>query len=154
MPHAIREGDIPGVQLRCDVTLAASREDVWRWLTESERMQLWLGDEIVILEEGEFELRGCTGDGGELLERLRTVSQESGQSWVMAFERLDAGWERATRLSFELSGERPCQLSVVQQGFERLSLSRCLTVWEFYRRRWRGALERLVEEMTQSSDLD
>lgn len=151
MPEAIREGDIPGVQLRREVVLAASREDVWRWLTEPERMERWLGDEVVIVCEGELELRGRAAAGGQLSERLRTVSLEPRRRWVTAFERLEQGWECATRLSFELSGEEPCRLAVVQQGFERLSLSRCLTVWEFYRRRWRGALTRLAEAMTPPS---
>jgi hypothetical protein len=34
---------------------------------------------------------------------------------------------------------------VLQQGFERLSLSVSLTVWESYRTRWRIALSRLAE---------
>ena len=34
---------------------------------------------------------------------------------------------------------------MLQQGFEHLPLSRCLTIWEAYRRRWREALARLAE---------
>ena len=58
----------------------------------------------------------------------------------MAFERLDDGWQTATRLTFELTPRQGgCELSVLQQGFEHLPLSRCLTIWEAYRRRWRRA---------------
>ena len=37
-----------------------------------------------------------------------------------------------------------CELDILQEGFEHLSLSTCLTVWEEYRRRWREAAARLA----------
>jgi uncharacterized protein YndB with AHSA1/START domain len=147
VPHAIRQGDIPGVQLRCDARLTASRQEVWRWLTETDRLRLWLASEIEQTSEDELRLTGETEDGAPRIERARTVMEEEGRLLVLSFERLEDGWESATKLSFELRGETPCDLSVLQQGFERLALSRCLTVWEFYRRRWRVALERLDAEI-------
>ena len=41
--------------------------------------------------------------------------------------------------------------TIVQRGFERLSLSRCLSVWELYRRRWRLALVRLAAAVEADS---
>lgn len=141
----IRQGDIPGVQLRQERRLEATRDEVWRWLTEPELLERWLADEAEALEEGlgGWRLSAVDEAGEPLLESGREESVEAGRRWVLVFERRQAGWESATRLVFELQGDAPCTLVVVQQGFERLSLSRCLSVWEFYRRRWRRALERL-----------
>ncbi len=151
MPHAIRQGDIPGVQLRCDAQLGASRQEVWRWLTEIDRLRLWLASEVEPVGDDELRLTGEAADGSVRIERARTVAQEESRLLVLSFERLEDGWVSATKLSFKLSGETPCGLSVLQQGFERLALSRCLTVWEFYRRRWRAALERLDTEISRAS---
>ena len=141
MVEAIRQGDIPGVQLRRRQPLAASSETVWRWLTEPELLARWAG-------EASFEggLEGTATltheeEGTTVRERGRTLTLAPRQSWSLAFERLDDGWETATRLTFELTPmETGCELSVLQH----LPLSRCLTIWEAYRRRWRGALERLA----------
>jgi len=151
MPHAIRQGDIPGIQLRCDARMATSRQELWRWLTEVDPLRLWLANEVDLLADGEFRLAGEAADGSARIERARPIAREEGRLLVFSFERLEDGWTSATKLSFELSGERPCALSVLQQGFERLALSRCLTVWEFYRRRWRAALERLESEIAAAS---
>jgi hypothetical protein len=62
-----------------------------------------------------------------------------------AFERLDAGWQAATRLSLTLSPEADgCELDFFHEGFEHLTLSTCLTEWERYRKRWREAGARLA----------
>ena len=70
--------------------------------------------------------------------------------WIALFERVDDDWESATRLTVEILGTGPVELSILQQGFERLSLSRCLTVWEFYRRRWRARLADLDSALGRS----
>lgn len=152
----IRQGDIPGVQLRLERRLEASREQLWRWLVEPERVERWLADEAETLADGAAGWRLAAVDeaGEPLVESGREESVESGHRWVLVFKRHRAGWESATRLRFELQGDAPCTLVIVQQGFERLSLSRCLSVWEFYRRRWRRALDRLAVAVAAERDAD
>ena len=88
-------------------------------------------------------------------ERGRTLEVTVGRCWALAFERLDDGWETATRLTFELTAlDEGCELSVLQQGFEHLPLSRCLTIWESYRRRWREALAVLAAAVAEPSGGD
>ena len=146
MPHPIRQGDIPGVQLRRECELELTADEAWRWLAEPELLRLWLATEV---RDRSDDLPGWTlvGEdemGEELIEDVKSLVSEPPRRWGGALERRGHDWESATRLTLHLHGDGPCELSVVQQGFERLSLSRCLTVWEFYRRRWRLALERLV----------
>ncbi|MDX1643218.1 MAG: SRPBCC domain-containing protein [Thermoanaerobaculia bacterium] len=145
----IRQGDIPGVQLRQERQLEAPRLEVWRWLTEPARLERWLAEEVEALGGSEpgWRLVGTDEVGAPLIESARQESLESGRRWVLVFRRDEAGWESATRLTFELAGDERCTLTVLQQGFERLSLSRCLSVWEQYRHRWRGALDRLEEAL-------
>ena len=155
MIEAIRQGDIPGVQLRCRQELAAPAATAWRWLAEPDRLARWAGR--ARLEgglEGTLEL-AREEEGDAVRERGRTLELESGRLWVLAFERLDDGWEAATRLTFELTPHGDgCELSVLQQGFEHLPLSRCLTIWEAYRRRWRDALARLAEAVERRGGHD
>ncbi|MFQ5349332.1 MAG: SRPBCC domain-containing protein [Thermoanaerobaculia bacterium] len=145
MVEAIRQGDIPGVQLRCRQKLAAPPEIVWRWLTEPARIGAWAGEaRLAGGLEGVLEL-ASEGRDGPVRERGRTVELAPARRWVLSFERLDDGWEAATRLTFELTPlAAGSELSVLQQGFEHLPLSRCLTIWESYRRRWRKALALLA----------
>jgi uncharacterized protein YndB with AHSA1/START domain len=147
MREAIRQGDIPGVQLRRRQDLALDPAEAWRWLVEPERLCLWLAEEARITEEagGEVLLR-ITGDRGEIVrERGRTLEAVPATLWVLSFERLEAGWAAPTRLTLRV-GPTPtgCELDVLQQGFQRLPLSLCLTAWESYRLRWRTALARLA----------
>ncbi|HEX5717756.1 MAG TPA: SRPBCC domain-containing protein [Thermoanaerobaculia bacterium] len=140
MAEAIRQGDIPGVQLRRRQALAVSAEEAWRWLSEPDRLALWLAAEAE-MAEGELAL---TGEGYR--ERGRTIEIVPPKLWVLAFERLDSGWTSATRLALRVhplaSGS---EVDVLQDGFQRLPLSACLTIWETYRRRWRDALSKLAE---------
>ncbi|HEX9944215.1 MAG TPA: SRPBCC domain-containing protein [Thermoanaerobaculia bacterium] len=150
--EAIREGDIPGVQLRRRQGLAVSREEAWRWLVEPGKLALWLADEAELESgpEGTLLLRGDTPrvdpPAPPWRERGRTLDIVPPEVWVLSFERLDAGWPAPTRLTLRL---RPapdgCEIDVLQQGFQRLPLSVGLTVWESYRNRWRTALARLAE---------
>lgn len=140
MAEAIRQGDIPGVQLRRRQGLAIPAEEAWRWLSEPDRLARWLAGQAEAAEE-EILL---TGEG--FRERGRTIEIVPPRLWVLAFERLDSGWTSATRLTLRVHAlPSGSEVDVLQDGFQRLSLSICLTVWETYRRRWRDALGRLAE---------
>ena len=143
MAEAIRQGDIPGVQLRRRQALAVSAEEAWRWLSEPDRLVLWLAGQAEVAE-GELTL---TGEGYR--ERGRTIEIVPPKLWVLAFERLDSGWTSATRLALHVhplgTGGVGSEVDILQDGFQRLPLSACLTIWETYRRRWRDALGRLAE---------
>lgn len=140
MTEAIRQGDIPGVQLRRRQGLAVSPEEAWRWLSEPDRLAQWLAGRAEVAE-GEILL---TSEG--FRERGRTIEVVPPQLWVLAFERLDSGWSSATRLTLRVHATPSgSEVDVLQDGFQRLPLSTCLTVWETYRHRWRDALGRLAE---------
>ncbi|MES1243123.1 MAG: hypothetical protein ABUT39_16040, partial [Acidobacteriota bacterium] len=52
----------------------------------------------------------------------------------------------ATRLTLRVhAAGSGSEVDILQDGFQRLPLSNCLTIWEAYRRRWRDALARLAE---------
>ena len=149
--EAIREGDIPGVQLRRRQGLAISPREAWAWLTEPAKLALWLADEAEVEPgpKGALLLRGSgprvDPPSGPWRERGRTVEMVPPEVWVLAFERLDAGWPAATRLTLRLHpAPGGCEIDVLQEGFQRLPLSWGLTVWENYRTRWRTALARLA----------
>jgi len=149
MTEAIREGDIPGVQLRRRQALALSPEAAWRWLVEPALLARWLADEVEVElgARGGLRLAGQEGGAGVAARRERgtTVEYAPPHLWVLAFERLDAGWGAATRLALAVhSHAEGAEIDVLQGGFQRLPLSLCLTAWESYRRRWREALERLA----------
>lgn len=143
MTEAIRQGDIPGVQLRRRQALAVSPDEAWRWLSEPDRLALWLAEQAE-LAEGELTL---TGEGYR--ERGRTIEIVPPKLWVLAFERLDSGWTAATKLTLRVhplgTGGVGSEVDILQDGFQRLPLSACLTIWETYRRRWRDALSKLAE---------
>lgn len=140
MAEAIRQGDIPGVQLRRRQGLAVSPEEAWRWLSEPDRLAQWLAGQAEAAE-GEILL---TSEG--FRERGRTIEIVPPKLWVLAFERLDSGWSSATRLTLRVHATPSgSEVDVLQDGFQRLPLSTCLTVWETYRHRWRDALGRLAE---------
>ena len=140
MTEPIRQGDIPGVQLRRRQALSISPEEAWRWLSEPDRLAIWLARSAEV-SEGELIL-----ENEGFRERGRTIEIVPSKLWVMAFERLDSGWTSATRLTLRVhptpSGS---EVDVLQDGFQRLPLSNCLTVWETYRHRWRDALQKLAE---------
>lgn len=154
MPEAIREGDIPGVQLRCRQPLGIPPAEAWGWLTEPGKLGLWMADEAEVVPGPQGSLLLLTRqpeekpEGPARRERGRTLAWAPRTQWVLAFEQLDAGWTAATRLTLtvHLHPELPeaAQVDVLQHGFQRLPLSLCLPVWEAYRRRWRAALARLA----------
>ncbi len=147
MAEEIRQGDIPGVQLRCRQALAVSLPEAWSWLTEPARLARWLGDraEVALRPAGFLEVHGTAEDGSPLHERGTTLAIEPPARWVLSFRRLDAGWPAATRLTLEITArEDGCEVAALHEGFQHLPLSECLTIWEAYRRRWRAALARLA----------
>lgn len=148
MVEAIRQGDIPGVQLRRRQELGMSVEAAWGWLTEPGKLRRWLAEEVEVEPgpRGHLLLRGTDETGAPLQEEGRTLEFAPPRRWVLAFERSAAGWPVATRLTLELTGQPGgCEFSVLQEGFQHLPLSTCLTIWEAYRRRWRTAVEKLAE---------
>ena len=143
MPEAIRQGDIPGVQLRRRQDLPLPPAEAWRWLVEPDLLARWLAREAEV-SEGELQLRG-EWEASTWRERGRTIEQVPPRLWVLAFERLDAGWTAATRLTLRIHPHPAgSEIDVLQDGFQHLPLSIGLTVWETYRRRWRDALARLA----------
>ncbi len=148
MTEAIRQGDIPGVQLRCRQSLDLSPDEAWRWLAEPALLARWLADEAAVEPGpgGSLALASAgEGAGAPYRERGTTIELLPPRRWVLAFERLDAGWGASTRLALELHPrEGGTELDVLQSGFQRLPLSLCLTAWERYRSRWRAALRRLA----------
>ena len=151
--EGIREGDIPGVQLRRRQGLALLPEEAWSWLMEPQKLALWLAEEAEVEAgpEATLLLRGTEPrvdpPAAPWRERGRTLEIDPPRVWVLAFERLDAGWPAATRLTLRLHpSPGGCEVDVLQQGFQRLPLSIGLTVWESYRTRWRTALQRLARE--------
>jgi len=151
MTEPIRQGDIPGVQLRRRQAVAAPPSEVWPWLVEPPLLARWLASEAELeTTAGPLLLVGTDEAGAPLRERARTLEIDPPRLWVASFERLDAGWPAATRLAIRLHpGPEGSEVDVLQDGFQRLPLSLCLTVWEAYRRRWRDALARLAVEIAR-----
>jgi hypothetical protein len=153
MTEAIREGDIPGVQLRCRQALPIPPAEAWDWLVEGGKLGLWLAEEATVEPGPQGSLALVTrGDGPERRERGKTLAWAPAPSWqwVLAFEHLDAGWTAPTRLTLAVHAHSEgAEVDVLQHGFQRLPLSLCLTVWEAYRRRWRTALTRLAEAVAR-----
>jgi uncharacterized protein YndB with AHSA1/START domain len=154
MTEAIREGDIPGVQLRCRQPLAIPPAEAWAWLVEEGKLALWLAEAAAVEPgpQGSLVLTGGAGPGRR--ERGKTLAWAPPRQWVLAFEHLDAGWTAPTRLTLAVhphqEGADPAaEIDVLQHGFHRLPLSIGLTVWEAYRRRWRSALARLADAVAR-----
>jgi uncharacterized protein YndB with AHSA1/START domain len=156
VPEAIREGDIPGVQLRRRQRLPVAREEAWKWLVEPQKLARWLAGEAEVEPgpAGSLLLRGTSTrvdpPPAPWRERGRTVEIVPPELWGLSFERLDAGWTAATRLILRLQVvPGGSELDVLQHGFQRLPLSIGLTVWESYRLRWRTALARLAAAVVE-----
>lgn len=146
--EAIRQGDIPGVQLRRRQDLALPPAEAWRWLVEPEKLVLWLAREAEVDPGPGGEIRLLVEEEPAWRERGRTVELAPPGLWVLSYERLDCGWPAATRLTLRLhAAPAGSQIDVLQDGFQRLPLSTCLTVWETYRLRWKEALTRLAAAM-------
>ncbi len=147
MVERIRQGDIPGVQLRYRHLLAGTPQEIWAWLTEVERQARWLAGRAELESELEGALLLETTDpaGHTQHERLITVASHPPHQWVLDLQNLDGTWPVPTRVIFDLTATPDgTELSVLQTGFAHLPMSDCLTIWETYRRRWRTALTTLA----------
>lgn len=147
--EGIRQGDIPGVQLKRRVVVpGSSPERVWPFWVEADRQVCWLGDRAR-LEEGPptvFWLESDLAQGGVRREYVEVVERVEPERLVLGFRQLDAGWTVATKVTVELAqSEAGCRVMVLQEGFQKLPLSLGLTAWEHSRARWGRALERLAE---------
>lgn len=141
--EAIRQGDVPGVQLRRRREVALPLGEAWAWLAEPARLGRWLADEAEVWE-GELALVRA----GTHPERGRTLEIAAPRLWSLSFEAMDAGWGAPTRLTFRLHRAlEGTEIDVFHEGFHRLPAALCLPVWEAYRRRWDEALERLAREV-------
>ena len=146
--EAIRQGDIPGVQLRRRVEIAGrSPREVWSHVTEAERLSSWLADRARI-EAGPpvvWRLESDLSEGTIRHEYAEIVERIEPSRLVLGFRELNAGWDTATRLTIELAPSAAgCEVAVFQEGFQQLPLSLGLTVWEHSRSRWEQSLERLA----------
>jgi uncharacterized protein YndB with AHSA1/START domain len=142
----LRQGDIPGVQLRRRIELPLTPADLWPWLVSADRLERWLAAraEVGMQPGAIWELEATTRDGTMVLERLEVLDLEEPRRLRTTLERKEAGWGVATLLELSILPSRQgCELSVWQSRFEQLPLSLGLTAWELYRRRWREALRRL-----------
>lgn len=147
MSEAIRQGDIPGVQLRCRTRLDLPPARAWAWITEVDKLERWLAIRAQATPDppSQILLHHEAPDGSVWNEKGETLEVDPPRRWILAFRRVGESWPVATRLTLELS-ERAggCELSLLQEGFEHLPLSDCLTIWENYRRFWRTALTKLT----------
>jgi hypothetical protein len=104
--------------------------------------------EVDLKSGGFLRLRRRDPEGETIVEDGRTVAIEPPTRWVLDWLQEGAGWEARTRLELGISSAPGgCELMVFQEGFQRLSLSTSLTVWEAYRERWTGALAVLVSTL-------
>lgn len=144
MTEAIRQGDIPGVQLRRRAVLGRPPAKVWEFLVRGELLERWACAAARMPADGDggFEWRGAPELGDGAIEVGEVLRVEPPSRVVLTLRQ--PAWSAQTRLQLELAA-RPegCELSVLQHGFEHLPLSDSLTVWETYRDRWSAALERL-----------
>lgn len=150
MIEQIRQGDIPGVQLRFRQLIAAPPADVWPWLTEAARQIHWLAERCE-LEPGTRDvvrLHYTDADGFPQSERLATVAADPHRQWILDLQNLDGTWPVPTRVVFDLTAMPDgTEISILQTGFAHLPLSTCLTIWETYRHRWRTALSTLATQI-------
>ena len=156
MTLPIREGDIPGIQLRVRRRLAVGRTEAWRWLTESQLAERWIADRVVIElgPRGGWRLERDL-DGRTVIETARTDRFDPGRSWALHFRQEDKRWEASTRIEIALTDDgSACEVDLLQVGFHQLAMSSSLTIWEEYRRRWREALDLLARATAGSLSED
>lgn len=141
MAEAIRQGDIPGVQLRRRRAIPLAIEEAWTWLAEPEKLARWLGEEAAT----DGRILHLTAEGRR--ESAETLEKLPPRVWILAFARKGAGWSHAaTRLSLRLHRALGgTEVDIFHEGFHRLPPALCLPVWEDYRRRWEDALRRLSD---------
>jgi len=132
--------------------LPISPRKAWEWLVSADRLERWLANRARIgLQVGAiWELEALASDGAPLAERLELLALEAPRRLQAALERRNAAWGTSTQVELTVvQWPEGCELSVLQSQFERLPLSIGLTAWEFYRRRWQAALQRLQEAVNR-----
>ena len=154
MAEQPRRGDVPGIQIHVVRSFAASRDSVWPQLASSEGLERWLADraQVDLGADGGLLLERLRADAAPMVERGRTRLLDPGRSWHLDLGRDDPLWEGTTDLELNLR-DTPggCRLEVFQEGYQRLALSSCLTIWEEDRRRWWASLGRLAEILSSPS---
>ena len=153
MAEQIRQGDIPGVQLRCRQRIQAPPQELWPWLTEVDALTRWLATraEREIEPHEALVLEITDAAGGFQRERWTALTAEPPATWIVDLLNLDGTWPVPTRVVFELIPiPEGTEFSVLQKGFAHLPLSACLTIWESYRRRWRTSLATLAEQIADT----
>lgn len=146
MIEQIRQGDIPGVQLRYRHVVPTTPQETWFWLTEPKKMTGWFASRVDADPDAQDKLvLESTAPMGETYrEHLVSISEDPPFRWTADLQNVDGSWAVPTRLEIELTpAPEGTEISILQKGFAHLPLSDCLTIWEFYRRRWRSALTRL-----------
>ena len=148
-------GDVPGIQIHMVRRFRAARPDLWRWLTDGDHLRRWLADEVRVDlgDGGGFRLETLREDAAPVLETGSTIALDHERRWCLEFRREDPLWEGVTILDLTVRDtEGGCELEVFQEGFQRLALSSCLTIWEEYRSRWRAALDRLEQASSSAAE--
>lgn len=144
MTEAIRQGDIPGVQLRCRSELSLSPQAVWPWFAEPDKLASILERKVSAARSDgvAFECVGGAEREARVSDIIVMIGSQAPRFWQATWRQPD--WPISTRVTVGLTPlPSGVSVSVFQEGFEHLPLSDCLTVWETYRRRWREALDRL-----------
>lgn len=146
--EAIRQGDIPGVQLRRRVDVpGVTPSEVWPFWIGADGLNAWLCDRARVEPGPALVLRLDSDRPGGSVRReyAEVVESLEPRRLVLGFRQLDAGWTAATKVTVELApGHGGCHVMVFQEGFQQLPLSLGLTAWEESRARWARALERLA----------
>ena len=155
MVEAIRQGDIPGVQLRVRQSLDAPADEVWEWVSDSGRLELWMGDraELTPGSGGGLRVESRQEPAGPLIESAETLEWSPPARWVLSFRQEEREWKASTRVTIAVHGRgEGSELDILHGGFEQLSLSTCMTVWEEYRRRWRERARRLARRIVEPAE--
>ena len=158
MIEQIRQGDIPGVQLRYRHEFSCAPTEIWPWLTEVNYQSRWLADRAEDLADppGAILLESHVADGAAMRESISTVAIDPPNRWTLDLKNMDGSWPTPTRVEIEVTAvARGTEVSILQTGFAHLPLSDCLTIWEAYRHRWRqalSALETQIETSNQDGD--
>ena len=149
--ESIRQGDIPGVQLRRRLEIRGrTPEELWPYLVDPQRMAGWIAERVTV-ESGPpmvFHLER-TSRGAPVREQAEVLTIEEPARLVVGLRLLDGAGNPATMVTFELArSDDGSEAGVFQEGFQALPLSSCLTAWEHSRTRWTEALERLADAAT------
>lgn len=144
----IRQGDIPGVQLRRRVAIPdRTPQEIWAFLAEEKRFEGWFGSPLAFNPEvgGHLILEYRLADGSEGRERFEVVEWTRPKRAVFTARQERPDWKVGTRLELCLiDRSTELEVDVLQEGFQHLPLSVGLTAWEESRRRWEERLARLA----------